>query len=211
MIVLADKDGIVDMTPEAIAARTSIPLDIIRRGLEQLAAPDARSRTPDEQGRRIVLVDKHRDWGWALTNYKTYAAIRTAEERREYFKNYKRRERAAKKPPVHNVHRESTDSTDVVAVVVADIKPPTGGLKKPRTATTPSTLEAGELVNRIKALAQTPPQGSAYINKMAVAELGGDVARAYAAIGGAKRFLKDDAYTLRDFTNALRDARLATT
>ena len=209
MIVLADKDGIVDMTPEAMAARTSIPLDIIQRGLEQLAAPDPRSRTPDEQGRRIVLVDKHRNWGWALTNYKTYAAIRTAEERREYFKNYKRRERAAKKPPVHNVHHESTDSTDVVAVAVVDVKTPLGGKKKTGTATTPSTLEAGEIVNRIKAFAQIPPQGSAYINKQSVDGLGTDVARAYAAIGGAKRFLKDDAYTLRDFTNALRDARLA--
>ena len=210
LIVLANKDGEVDMTPQAIAARTSIPMDIITRGLEQLAAPDTRSRTPDEQGRRIILMDAHRNWGWRLTNYKVYAAIRTAEERREYFKQYKREARAKKKgspPAVHTVHQPSTDSTDVVAVVVADSKTPTAGEKKARNGV--GTLEAGELVNRIKALAQKPPQGNAYINKQGVTALGADVVRAFEAIGGAKRFLKDDDYTLRDFTSALREARLS--
>ena len=102
MIVLADQEGEVDMTPEALAAGTSIPLDIIRRGIEYLEAPDPQSRTPDEEGRRIIRVSDSRDWGWRITNYAHYRAIRTAEERREYFKQHKRKQRAkAKKgPPV---------------------------------------------------------------------------------------------------------------
>ena len=120
LIVLANKDGEVDMTPEALSARTSIPLDIIQRGLAQLAAPDPRSRTPDEQGRRIVLLDSHRTWGWRITNYTTYAQIRTAEERRAYFRQYKREKRAKNKADVHNVHQPSTDSTN--AVVDTDTK-----------------------------------------------------------------------------------------
>lgn len=48
MVVLADKHGDVDMTPEVLSARTSIPLDIIRRGIASLEAPDPKSRTPDD-------------------------------------------------------------------------------------------------------------------------------------------------------------------
>lgn len=97
MIVLADQEGEVDMTAEALAAATSIPLDIIQKGIALLESPDPQSRTPDEDGRRIVRVSDARDWGWRITNYAHYRAIRTAEERREYFKQHKRKQRAAKK------------------------------------------------------------------------------------------------------------------
>lgn len=102
MIVLADQEGEVDMTPEALAASTSIPLDIIQRGIKLLESPDPQSRTPDEDGRRIVRVSDSRDWGWRITNYAHYRAIRTAEERREYFRQHKRKQRAkkSKSPPL---------------------------------------------------------------------------------------------------------------
>lgn len=110
MIVLADQHGEVDMTPEALAASTSIPLDIIRKGIADLEAPDPKSRTPDEEGRRIVRVSEDRDWGWRITNYAHYRAMRSAEERREYMRQYQRKRRAASKPestgastPVNNV------------------------------------------------------------------------------------------------------------
>ena len=86
MIVLADKNGMVDMTADAIARRTSIPLEIIEIGLSELAKPDARSRSPDEDGRRIVLLDDHRDWGWQIVNHAKYQAMRSSEERREYLR-----------------------------------------------------------------------------------------------------------------------------
>ena len=53
MIILCDMDGFVDMTPQAIAARTGIPLEIIRTGITALEEPDPYSRTPDLEGRRI--------------------------------------------------------------------------------------------------------------------------------------------------------------
>lgn len=88
MIALADKDGIVDMTAQALSARTSIPLEIIEKGIADLETPDKVSRTPDEEGRRIILLDEHRPWGWKITNYAKYREIRTAEERREYHRQY---------------------------------------------------------------------------------------------------------------------------
>lgn len=83
MIVLADAEGFVDMTPQAIAARTSIPLDIIQKGIELLMAPDKYSRTPDCDGRRIELVDESRPWGWSIINHAKYSKIVSAEAKRE--------------------------------------------------------------------------------------------------------------------------------
>jgi hypothetical protein len=83
MIVLADADGIVDMTPQAICAHTSIPIDIIEKGLKKLAEADPFSRTPGEDGRRIVCIDEHRPWGWQIVNYLKYKHLKDSDEVRE--------------------------------------------------------------------------------------------------------------------------------
>lgn len=83
LIVLASPDGVVDMTPNAIAGRTTIPLEIIQAGLKKLAEPDPRSRTPGDDGKRIVLLDDHRDWGWRLVNHGKYMRLRNVEQKRE--------------------------------------------------------------------------------------------------------------------------------
>lgn len=82
-IVLATPDGVVDMTPQAIAARTSIPLDIITKGISVLEQPDPYTRTPGEEGRRIVPLDDHRPWGWRLVNHGKYMRLRNIKEKRE--------------------------------------------------------------------------------------------------------------------------------
>lgn len=94
LIVLANKHGEVDMTAEAISRRTTIPIDYIRIGLEALVLPDPDSRSPDEEGRRIVLIDPTRTWGWRIVNHEHYRKIRSEEERREYHKQYMRKRRA---------------------------------------------------------------------------------------------------------------------
>lgn len=83
LVVLSTQDGVVDMTPDAIARRTSIPLEIITAGLEHLAKPDPYTRTPGEDGRRIVLIDDHRPWGWRLVNHAKYRALRNMEQKHE--------------------------------------------------------------------------------------------------------------------------------
>lgn len=123
LIVLANRDGVVDMTPEAISRRTSIPLDIITLGLEELMKPDPRSRTPDDEGRRITLLEAHRDWGWHIVNHEKYRQMRNAEERREYLRVKKTESRARRKEEddksraVNNgqqVSRKVNRSTDAV-------------------------------------------------------------------------------------------------
>lgn len=83
LLVLADQNGVVDMTQEAIARRTNVPLDIVRTAITELENPDPRSRSSDFNGVRIKRLDDHRDWGWMIVNYPKYRAIANAEAARQ--------------------------------------------------------------------------------------------------------------------------------
>jgi hypothetical protein len=96
-LILADRDGQVDMTVAAIARRTNVPIEIVNTAIEKLSAPDPDSRTPDAEGRRIVLLDQHRSWGWQIVNYAHYRDIRDDEARKEYFRERQRQHRAKSK------------------------------------------------------------------------------------------------------------------
>lgn len=123
MIVLAEPDGTVDMTPEALSRRTTIPIDIINIGLAALEQPDNQSRSDEQDGRRIVRLDPERPWGWRIVNHGHYRSIRTAEERREYMRQYQRKRRRK------HVNHSLTDVNNVThteAEAYADATPPTG-------------------------------------------------------------------------------------
>ena len=94
MIVLADKHGVVDITPPALSRRTGIPLDIIEHGVEKLEQPDKWSRTGDHDGKRIVRLDDHRPWGWQIVNYEYYRDLASREDRRVKDRARKREERS---------------------------------------------------------------------------------------------------------------------
>lgn len=93
MIALCDADGIVDMTPTALQRRTGIPIEHIEAGIKFLENPDPYSRTPDEDGRRIVRIDEHRPWGWLIVNYGKYRALADSDTVREQTRERVRRYR----------------------------------------------------------------------------------------------------------------------
>lgn len=93
-IILKDKAGIVDMTPDAISRRTTIPIEIISIGITALEQPDSDSRSPELDGRRIVRLDPDRAWGWKVVNHEKYNKIRSEEDRREYMRNLMANKRA---------------------------------------------------------------------------------------------------------------------
>ena len=135
MIVLADADGVVDMTPQAIAARTSIPLEIIQAGIKVLEAPDQYSRTPDEDGKRIELLDEHRPWGWHIVNHEKYKNLRDADEIRAQNRERQQRFRDKKKTvtqrnaPSRSVTGGNGESryTDTDTDTRKQAQPPNGG------------------------------------------------------------------------------------
>lgn len=93
LLVLADATGVVDMTMHAISRRINVPLESVKLALEKLASPDPLSRSAKEEGRRIVLIDSHRDWGWQIVNYEHYRKTQDEEARRSYFRDYRKAER----------------------------------------------------------------------------------------------------------------------
>jgi len=103
LLVLSDEDGVVDKTSKAIARITNVPLEIVENAILKLSAPDDESRTPDEEGRRIVLIDKNRNWGWRIVNYDKYRKIRDEEARRISNRSYKRDQRAKERAEEYGV------------------------------------------------------------------------------------------------------------
>jgi len=98
MLALANYHGEVDASPERIAGSLGCKLDFVERGIKSLEAPDKRSRTPDEDGRRILRLKnedgKDRPFGWLIVNYAKYRAIRNEEERRTYKREWDRAHRS---------------------------------------------------------------------------------------------------------------------
>ena len=83
LLAYADRHGIVDKHPRAIADETGLSIEKVSAAIQTLESPDSESRSPEEEGRRIMRLDDHRAWGWQVTNYEKYRAIRTEDERRE--------------------------------------------------------------------------------------------------------------------------------
>jgi len=145
MIVLADADGVVDITPDRLAARTGIPEAILKEGIEALEAPDEYSRTRSMDGRRIERLDAHRPWGWRIVNYAKYRNLASKEEKRA-----RDRQRIAEKrrlsQGVATCRKVSRDVASVANVAHTDTdrdedrdippKPPKGGFD-PRKADLP--------------------------------------------------------------------------
>ena len=98
LLANADSLGSVDVHPRAIAEETGLAELIVRAALDQLEAPDPESRSPEEDGRRIIRLNDHRAWGWRIVNYGKYREIKNAEDRREQNRLAQERWRAKNKP-----------------------------------------------------------------------------------------------------------------
>lgn len=107
MLALADQEGIVDVLPKKIADILGETEDFVNKGIEELSSPDPISRTPTAEGRRILLLNEHRNWGWKITNYEAYRKIRDEEARREYQRQWDRTKR--KRPTTNPTASDSSD------------------------------------------------------------------------------------------------------
>lgn len=100
LLKLASRDGVVDMTRDAIARRLNAPIEWVNRGIAFLEAPDERSRNPSHDGRRLLRLSDTRDWGWRITNFEYYDRIRTEAEHQASIRERVAKYRARKKAEV---------------------------------------------------------------------------------------------------------------
>lgn len=77
MLAMADRYGWVNTPSERVLAqRANLSLDDTRAGLAVLEAPDPESRTPTDDGRRLV----RKQGGWQIVNYEHYRDFRTEKQ-----------------------------------------------------------------------------------------------------------------------------------
>jgi hypothetical protein len=128
MLAHCDPEGFLDMTPEAIAGRSGLPLDVIRRGIDVLESPDDGSRSTELEGRRLERIDAHREWGWRIVNYLKYREYTDPEtvrqQNRERQKRYRERLRNAPSRPVTLDNARSRQAEVEVEVEVSGAKAP---------------------------------------------------------------------------------------
>lgn len=107
MIIMSDPDGVIDVTPGHISRHTGIPVEVISAGVAALERPDPHSRTPDMEGKRIVRLEEHRDWGWYIVNHEKYKNMKDMDEVRAANRERKRQQRERAKS-----HTESQGVTE---------------------------------------------------------------------------------------------------
>lgn len=72
LLALADKNGVVDMTPQYISSVTGMPVTELLACIGRFMEPDPHSRSKAEEGRRLLPVESGRDWGWKIVNFDHY-------------------------------------------------------------------------------------------------------------------------------------------
>ena len=80
MLVLKDRDQVVNCSVPGLADFARVSLDACEAALKKLSSPDKYSRSEEFDGRRIEKVDG----GWKILNGQKYRDKLSLEERREY-------------------------------------------------------------------------------------------------------------------------------
>lgn len=142
LLVLADPDGNVDMTHEAISRRTNVPLEEVQKYIDELCQPDPLSRSQLEEGKRLVPLDT-RGWGWKIVNYLEYRKIRDQHARREYFREAQRKYRAKK-----SVKDKRVDSVDKGLPVLTSVDEGGQGLTSPSVSSSSVPVPSPVLKSR---------------------------------------------------------------
>lgn len=72
--------GYVELNPKLLSVIFGCSEAEVEQAIEFLCSPDPRSRTPAEEGRRLVKLGPY---DYRVVNYERYRAIRDEEQRRE--------------------------------------------------------------------------------------------------------------------------------
>lgn len=129
MLAMADSGGMVYASVGGLAHTARVSRDMCERALETLQEPDADSRSPEFEGRRI----EKRDGGFLLLNYAKYREARSEDERRlymrEYMKEYRKNGVNNRKQKLTPVSRRKPPLAQAEAEAEAEIPPivPQGG------------------------------------------------------------------------------------
>jgi len=123
MLAMSDQNGEVHASIPGLARVSGVSLVDCEMAINKLSGPDAYSRTPDNEGRRISSIDG----GWELLNHRKYRAMASKEDSKK--SNAVRQERFRKRNAtvtdsngLVTPSNESVTETRDIAEAEADIK-----------------------------------------------------------------------------------------
>lgn len=131
MLAMSDKSGCVYASIPGLAHIANVGLHETELALSTLLSPDKYSRTPEKEGRRIEPIDG----GWRLLNHAKFRAVRSAEERREYMREYMRDKREKEKLLADSL-AALAKSTDVTPPAPSPLQKKDQKKKKPSPSAT---------------------------------------------------------------------------
>lgn len=79
LLVMADRDGIVEGSVPGLAVQARVSLPDAVNALESFISPDIWSRTKENEGRRLEVIEG----GWRILNYESYREKLSVEEMKE--------------------------------------------------------------------------------------------------------------------------------
>jgi hypothetical protein len=124
MLARCQPDGTDDRHWRAIADETGLGHDRVKAAIAVLEAPDAESRSPEHEGRRLVKIDERRAWGWRIVNFVAYRGYKDEEHRRAMNAHYQRKHRQHLSAPVSN-GQEVSCKEEAEAEAKTETYPPT--------------------------------------------------------------------------------------
>jgi len=142
-VISHTRESIVELNPVILGAILGCTSDEVEKAISKLCAPDEKSRSPENDGKRLV---KKTEYAYFVPTYDKYQNIRNELERREYMKNYMRDYRKnhqddvnvngkLSKPPLAHSYTDSDSDSDIPVVTVYKTeaivgqKPDLGSLK----------------------------------------------------------------------------------
>lgn len=147
MLAMADARGNVYGAIPGLARRANVTLQETEAALAAFLAPDPYSRTRDEDGRRIEVIDG----GWQLINHAKYGAVRNAEERAEYKREWDRQNRPSGHQRAKEASKESDTSPTPVRLSPANPTAPTPSALTPSLTEKPKQEQASPSGSRLPA------------------------------------------------------------
>lgn len=108
----SDKHGFVQGTDSTLRRVLNVTADEWDSAIDKLTSPDPDSKSPAEEGRRLLRVNKPP--GFQIVNYAGYRDIKDEKSRREYFRNYMRGYRSPAVNIVNSVNKSVSIGTDTV-------------------------------------------------------------------------------------------------
>lgn len=131
MLAMSDKNGEVQASIPGLARLSGISIEDTEKAIKKLMEPDAYSRTPDHEGRRIQEIEG----GWELLNHAKYREMASKAdekaknaERQQRWRNRKKKEAVTDSNGKVTVGRDIADTdTDTDTDKKTPLNPPAGG------------------------------------------------------------------------------------